>query len=220
MKPTLALILTHVDLETGVVKLPHLSWLEFTNPDVKIEIVVIPETGEPQVDIWKNGDRFLREWWKLNQDRLQDETIAVMEWDCLVGKELPVLPPTLDLASASVMVCPIHLRNGWCPEKWKLSCFDGMSLGMLNGFDTSFMRAFGFFLCRRSVLDDICDARWNWAYEKSVLSETRLPSIAVAENRRLGEIALPFVKNRLTIVTPEAGIYHSVKQPFTGCFFS
>ena len=91
-------------------------------------------------------------------------------------------------------------------------------LGLRDGEKPCGLVSFGAFVMRRGVLDAVCRPRWDAVYADSIQNELRFPSVAAAEGFRVGEVFLPFVRWTKVKVGEVAGIYHSVKQPFTGTF--
>lgn len=180
-----ALMITHGD--KGY---PHMAVFMAANPDVVAHVAVSPETGESKHELWKNSDRFLTEWWRANRDQVEGDVVAIMEWDTYVSIPLPLLPDDLDLASR---ICqPRELADMPFPK----------TAGLLS---------FGFFLCRRWVLDAVAKPEWDAARAMSIQNETRFPSIALSEGAKLGRIQLPFVYCKKQIPVTIPGIYHPCK---------
>ncbi len=224
MQPTAALILTHE--ENGIVKLPHVGWLEESNPGLETHIIVGPDSPLGKWDNWKNGDRPLRDWWRRNRDVVDGKVIAVMEWDTLVSCPLPHLPDTLDLAGAIKFVSPVDARRqagrmmrsrDWTPDKW---CWwrELDRLGLPPGSRAVGLVSFGFYVMRRRVLDSVCAERWDDVYARSVQNELRFPTAASISGHPVGVIPLPFVHFDAVVVTTRRGVYHSVKTPYDGKF--
>ena len=192
-----AIIMTHGDRGT-----PHLNALKQSNPDSAIHIAHSPETGESKTELWKNSDRFMVDWWRANGDDVQGDVVAVMEYDALVMIPMPEIPAGVDLAAR--FCAPIRTRRGepiFVRDKYE---WCGPSPAAL-------MLSFGFFLCRRWVLNAVSDPKWDFARALSIQNEVRFPSIAMAEGAKLGRLNLPNVSCRESPPYTGPSIYHSVK---------
>jgi len=185
-----AIIMTHGD--KGY---PHMDSLVQSNPSLHVHVAHSPETGEPKHELWKNSDRFLIDWWRANRDQVTGDVIAVMEWDTFVSIPLPELPEEMD---AAAQMGGVRFRRSIDPQDWGTRPLAGLM-------------SFGFFLCRRWVMDSVADPKWDQVRLLSIQNETRFPSIAFLEGARLGRIRLPFVRCKKPIPVTVPGIYHPCK---------
>jgi hypothetical protein len=215
------LILTHFDKESNKVLLPHLEWINKTNPDADVKIIVGEDSPMGKRYNWKNGDQPLRKWWKENGHTVKTENVAVIEWDTLVTCPLPDIPEGFDLVGKQMFVENIQIRNKWTPlpmahPNWSNDNWywwpDIPKLELTEEETAVGLISFGAFFMRRFVLDFISKSRWDHIYEKSIQNELRFPTIASIEGASVGEIDLPFVDWKETNLTNSAGIYHSIKN--------
>ena len=197
-KPTTVLILTHRDNITNELVVPHLEWLEFYNPDVRVEIISDVDDSISRDEAWRNGDRKLRNWWKVHGQSIDSDTIAIFEWDTLMKGELPSLPYGLDLAGKWVYKMGQHWN--WWSEASRMEC------------DPIGLVSFGAFFMKRWVLDAISQDKWNETFDKDIINELRFPSVAKAEGAIIGIMDLPFVDWKEVKLGDEMGLYHGIKQ--------
>lgn len=209
---TSILILTHIDKASNSIKLPHIDWIEKTNPGTNVNVIVGEDSELGVVDNWRNGDRPLRKWWIENSHTIKTPIVHVIEWDTLVGGPLPELPSHLDLAGRELMLPGM-------PWQWWA---DVPSLNLNEDESPVGLVSFGAFVMRREVLDAVCDPRWDEAYENSIQNELRFPTIASVSGFNVGEAHLPFIRYHYYPIAenPLAGIYHGVKTPYTGTFIT
>lgn len=190
------IIMTH-----GEKGYPHMDFLLQSNPSAQVHVAHSPETGELKHELWKNSDRFLIDWWRDHRNEVEGDVIAIMEWDTLVTIPLPTMPEGVDLTAR---MCGARFTFRGLPvvnEGYKEWLFSPPA-GLLS---------FGFFLCRRWVLDAVAKPDWDYTRELSIQNETRFPSIALAEGAKLGRINLPFVTCKRPMPVFEPGIYHPCK---------
>ena len=201
-KPSTVLILTHRDKKTKKVLTPHLDWLRYYNPDVRIEIIYDDNerdrSAAEKIEAWKNGDKKLRNWWRENGASIDSETLAVFEWDTLMKGELPYLPEGVDLAGKWVF--ERSQRWFWWGDSKKMDC---EPVGLVS---------FGAFFLKRWVLDAVAKDKWDETYNKDIINELRFSSIARAEGAVIGTMDLPFVHHKEVMMGKELGLYHGVKN--------
>ena len=229
MKPSSVLILTHIDQKTNQVLLPHIEWLKKTNPNVDYHIIVGEDSVHGKKYNWKNGDQPLIKWYQCNHTKINSQVIAIVEYDTLIGCELPDLPDHLDLAGKQMFVENISVRNKWIrkrmsdPSWTNDNWFWWPEIPLLELTDNQKaigLISFGFYLVRKWVLDVVCDTKWTHLFSKSIQNELRFPTIASLCGATIGTIDLPFVNFDNTIVGDKPGIYHGVNNPFYGEFHS
>lgn len=220
------LILTHRD-SNGIPLLPHFEWLLKYNPDVDVHIIVGEDSMKGKEYNWKNGDMPLRNWWKINNNKIIHDKILIIEWDTLVACKIPEFPKEYDLASKWHFEENVSNRGrwkkkrmidpNWTPDNWwwwpeipKLKLKDNQrAVGLVS---------LGCFFCRKWVLDVVCKKEWDYLYEDSIISEMRFPTIAHNEGAKIGAIDLPYVSYQKISLSKYEGIYHAVKQSFEGEF--
>lgn len=216
------LILTHLDKEKNKILLPHFKWICKTNPEADVKIIVREDSPMGNRYNWKNGDQPLRKWWKKNGHTVKTKNVAVVEWDTLIGCELPNLPDNFDLVGAMVMKENYSMRGKWVPKLMRDPTWtedhwfwweDIPKLKLKTGERAIGLVSFGALFMRRWVLDLVCKERWDTVYEDSIQNELRFPTIASVEGARVGSIDLPFVSWTDVEVGDVPGIYHSVDNP-------
>lgn len=198
------LILTYND-ESGSPHIPHIKWLILSNPEADIHI--ISENNIDKKLSWRNGDRKLREWWRLNYNRVTNSIIYVIEYDVLVTRKLPILSLNYDFVGRDVKYENLDPKWSWFREKDRLQLKETENIVGIAPF--------GFLAMRREVLDRLCDKKWDEIYRKDIFCEIRLSTVTSLNGFKIGEIDLPNVswyetKNYdLTIL----GYYHPIKYP-------
>lgn len=225
MKIDSVIILTHK--QDGRVLLPHLYWLDESNPFVDIHVVVGEDSPHGKFFNWKNGDIPLRKWWRENHEIVKGDGIAVIEWDTLVSCSFPEIPDNYDLVGGEMYVENLKNRGKWrirrrknikwTPDNW----YWWPETSLLNLEEDQHaigLVSFGCFLMKRKILDHFIDDKWDHLYEKSIQNELRFPTIAHLGGFKVGEINLPHVDYTTVDVSNERGIYHSVKRPYNGIF--
>jgi len=217
-----ALISTHIDKKTNQPLLPHLNWLIKSNPLIDFRIVIGEDSPHGKQYNWKNSDQVLRDWWKKFSSTVNNDRIAVLEWDTLVTCELPEIPEEYDLVGAMKFNENPNLRGKWMPKimkdpTWKEENWmwwnDLPKMNLQENDKAVGLVSFGAMFMRRQVLDAVCDKKWDTIYGRSIQNELRFPTIVSVSGHRIGEIDLPFVSWTDVGVGNSKGIYHSVDNP-------
>jgi hypothetical protein len=213
--------MTYIDPIQNAPKLPHLHHLQKSNPNTQIHIIVGKDSGRGKYYDWKNSDQQLRLWLKENFSKIDNDIVAIIEWDTLITQPLPQLPDHLDLASRFCYRENIKIRGKWqrkrmadptwTPDNWWWWP-ETQLMGLNAAQEGVGLVSMGFYLCRRHVLGSILNERWDEVYERSIQNELRLPTIAHLEGARVGEINLPYVRFDNIIPLAEPGIYHGVEN--------
>lgn len=220
MKVDNVIILTHK--EKDEVKLPHLKWLQRSNPNVNIHIVVGEETGLGKHYHWKNGDIPLRKWWQENSHLVVGNgAIAVIEWDTVVFSEFPELPDECDLVGKWCFKKTVdnnekHIQKRMLDKDWHQDFWywwmEIPKLEFENEEIAVGLVSFGCFIMKRWVLDAVASPKWDKLYKVSIQNELRFPSIAHKEGANVGQIDLPNVSWTVVTLGERKGIYHAIKE--------
>jgi hypothetical protein len=217
-----ALILTHIDKNTNQPLLPHLKWLIKSNPLVDFRVVIGEDSPHGKKYNWKNSDQVLRKWWKEFSSTVNNENIAVLEWDTLVTCKLPEIPEEYYLVGAMKFNENPNLRGKWIPKMIKDPTWKEENWMWWNDVPKMDLReferavglvSFGAMFMKRWVLDEVCLSRWDTIYSRSIQNELRFPTIVSISGYEVGEINLPFVSWTDVEVGNVEGIYHSVDNP-------
>lgn len=215
------IISTYVDQSTNSALLPHLEHISLSNPSADIHIVVGEDAPQGKKYNWRNGDKPLFYWWQKNNQKVKGDVIALIEWDTFISCPIPELPNDLDLAGSTMFLENPNIRNKWEPKGMKVPNWitdnwvwwnEVEHFNLKNNQTAVGLISFGFFLIRKSLLDRIFSSKWLHLYEKDIISELRLPTIANLEGARIGEIDLPYVDHLKMEIGDAPGIYHPIKH--------
>jgi hypothetical protein len=215
------IILTHIDPESGKPKLPHIENIYKHNPQSDVRIIVDRDSSKGKEYYWKNGDKSLRKWWKMNCNSVMSEEIIIVEWDTLIDDVLPNMPKEFDLVGYKKIEENLKTR-GKCVRKWMKDPTwknenwwwwpDISEMELDENTSAVGLISFGFYMTRKWVLDSVCNSKWDKIYKKSIQNELRFPTIAKLEGARIGEIDLPFVHHKEMKYQNISGIYHPIKE--------
>jgi hypothetical protein len=219
--------MTYIDKKNKQPKLPHIDFIKKTNPESQIYIIVGKDSGYGKYYDWKNSDQQLRNWWKNNNSQITNDTVAIIEWDTLIGCKIPEMPKDLDLVGKSMFIENINIRNkwqkkimkdpSWTTDNW--FWWPEIPLLELNDNQKGIgLISFGFYLIKKWVLNCIIDEKWDNIFKKNIQNELRFPTIASLCGAKIGTIELPFVEFYDVKVTEKAGIYHGVNETFSNEF--
>jgi hypothetical protein len=215
------IISTYVDQSTKRTLLPHFKHISLRNPSSDIHIVVGKDAPQGKKYNWRNGDKPLFYWWQKNKQKVKGDVIALIEWDTFMSCPIPELPNDLDLAGRTMFLENPNIRNKWKPKgmkapNWSVDNWAWWNevehFNLKNNQTAVGLISFGFFLIRKSLLDCVFSSKWLHLYEKDIISELRLPTIANLEGARIGEIDLPYVDHLEMEIGDSPGIYHPIKH--------
>lgn len=198
------LILTHNNKDGSPI-LPHIKWLILSNPEADVHI--ISDNNPDKKNSWRNCDRKLRDWWKMNSQFVSNSIIYVLEYDVLVSKKLPVLPSNFDFIGKDVKLPRLHSNWAWFKEAEKFK----------PDIDTNItgIAPLAFLGMRRDVLNELCDEKWDEIFNRDIFCEIRLPTIVSLNGFTIGGVDLPQIDfyNPGTYDLTTLGYYHPIKSP-------
>ena len=192
-----ALIVTYGDRGT-----PWLENLRASNPDLEIHVACDNREGH-QPSLWRSCDRFLRDWWKQNHDKVSGTHLWLLEHDVLVTTSLPDCAGITGMGGQHIK--RVENRDWvWLQEAERLA----------QGMVPYGMAPLGVTVYHRAALDALISPEWDSLFDADVFCELRLPSVIAHCGFPLVELPLPGV--RACNITPDwsvPGIYHAVKGP-------
>jgi len=178
----------------------HLKHLEKSNPDAQILLADI-SNDLPTIMVWRNNDRYIREWLRNNYHKILHNNIAFVEWDVLITINLP-----------NINVCGFigkHLQRPginewvWFNEIDRLGKYKTHAMGAAP-FAIQFMDKEAVNTWMSNEYDDI--------YAKDIFCELRVPTIMNYAGIKMSEYSLPFVEwHTIKYNKNIPGIYHAIK---------
>lgn len=186
---------------------PHLANIQRDNPVVHVHYGKDGETPEARVDAWRNCDRSIRDWWRVNRGRMQANHFAFVEWDVVVNLDLRrCIVPHAGLVGPVAEYPPL---TPWCWWReiprlpWNLQPF------------ASSIRPLGALVASRQCLDAIASPQWDEVFEMDIFCELRLPTVAKACGVRLAASSHLANVRHFPIPHPgdAPGVWHQVKIP-------
>ena len=202
--------LTVVIIGTRSSGMPHAKVLQEHNPGVDIRLVEAPEdVGAGRVELWRNCDRNIRDWWIQHRDTTEAEKVLFLEWDVYCNVTLTKILP----------VSPAHMVGAWMATAVR----DGRSWAPFREIGrlprSIHHHAVGIWpmavvLFSRACLDSIADPKWDDVYAKDIFSELRTATIVRASGCTVGTCDLWAEVTVWPRSVPHdaQGIYHPIKS--------
>lgn len=189
----------------------HAEALQASNPGLATHVHFYPEAeGEAGKILWRNGDRNLREWWKMNRAEVAEDWCLFLDWDVWVNVDLLEVFPEpksgVGMVAAQVLSGVLAMRS-FAPFREVRSLPRAMR-SMATG-----VSPLGVLLVSRACMDSLADPQWDALFAEDIFSELRMPTIARFLGYQVTAAAMPNVG--WTPVTPgadETGIWHPVKE--------
>jgi len=179
----------------------HLDHLKKSNPDAQILLCDI-SNDLPKVFVWRNNDKFIREWFRSNLDKIQHNNIAILEWDVVVTIPLP------DIAVNGFVGRNLQRLNinqwVWFNEINRLGRYKPYAMGSAP-FCVQFMD--------RQCINRWVDQEFDDIYSEDIFCELRLPTILNYANVNMSEYSMPYVEwHVMEYYKDIPGIYHAIKH--------
>lgn len=186
---------------------PHLSALLASNPGLPIHFHDCPESSDPL--LWRNGDRNIRDFWKLCSNATTSDWIIFLEADVYCNTSLAdaIRIPTIGtgLAASRIFHCGRD-RRAFLPfaEIPRLPRdMQAIAAGLMP---------LGVVLIHRHALDSLCDPSLDAVFASDIFSELRLPTVIQSLGYSLASLNLPFCDTIPKSPGLLPGIYHPVKS--------
>ena len=169
----------------------HLKHLEKSNPDAQILLADI-SNDLPKIMVWRNNDRYIREWLRNNYHKILHNNIAFVEWDVIITTNLP-----------NINVCGFIGKHLQKPGVNEWLWFN--EIHSLGKYKTHAMGAAPFAI-------QFMDKQYDDIYAQDIFCELRLPTIMNYAGIKMSEYLLPFVEwYNIKYNKHIPGIYHAVK---------
>jgi hypothetical protein len=190
---------------------PHAVSLQAANPGLDIRVCnsVHGRTQEERYQRWRNCDRNIRSWWRINRADVEADSILFLEWDVFCDVDLrsviPPRPPGVGIAGAEIMSGLADARRFWpfadiprLPREMHAIACATAPLAVL--------------LISRAALDAILAPAYDAVFAADLFCELRLPTVIRHAGFGVAALDLPGVTATPAVPT-EHGIFHPVKHP-------
>lgn len=156
-------------LHTG---LPHAREFTAANPHVVQHRCNSPEAvGEERIELWKNCDRNIRNWWKVNHQSVKCRQVVFLEWDVVCNVPIEkLLRPTEGMVCSEIKRQEDGIENWYwfrdlpnLPEDLRDLALGVVPLGVLQ--------------LTREALDALSDERHDDLYASAIYCELRTPTL-------------------------------------------
>ena len=190
---------------------PHAQALQAANPNLAIHVSAPPMAApDDYLHAWRNCDRNIRSWWRVNRDATMKDAVLFLEYDVYCNADLRgIIPPLADgvgIAGPSVVNCVESRRSFWpflyiprLPRDMQGMAIAAAPLAVL--------------LISRAALDAALRPEYDAVFADDIFCEVRLPTIIRHAGFQVA--ALPITNVVCVPQTPPAGaigIWHPVKH--------
>jgi hypothetical protein len=186
---------------------PHLANIQRDNPVVHVHHGKDGETEAERIQLWRNCDRSIRDWWRANRKNVKASHVAFVEWDVVVNLDLTrCIVPGAGLVGATV--------DNWPSRPWSWwSEIERLPKDLRR--NAASLRPLGVVIASRECLDAIADWWWGHTFALDIFCELRLPTVAKAAGFLLR--TSPHLANVRHFPIPhpgdKPGVWHQVKIP-------
>jgi hypothetical protein len=186
---------------------PHLANVQRDNPIVHVHHGKDGVTDAERIQLWRNCDRAIRDWWRANRHQVHADHVAFVEWDVVVNLDLRrCIVPGAGLVGATVEHPAVSPWSWW-------SEIERLPTDLRR--NAASLRPLGVVIASRECLDAIAAPEWDDAFALDIFCELRLPTVVKACGFRL--MASSHLANVRHFPIPhpgdKPGVWHQVKKP-------
>lgn len=180
----------------------HLKHLEQSNPDAQILLSDI-SNDHPKIIVWRNNDRYIREWLRENHHKIIHNNVAFIEWDVVVSTKLP--DTNIDgFVGRNLQILGTN-EWLWFNEIDRLGKYKDYAMGAAP-FAVQFMD--------KKCVDIWMSEEYDDIFSQDIFCELRLPTVMNHAGVKMSEHLLPYVEwHPMQYNKNIPGIYHAIKDP-------
>ena len=187
---------------------PHAAHLQAANEGLVAHVrESVQGVGDERLNLWRNCDRNIREWWRANRAEVQTDSVLFLEWDVFCDVDLrKVIPPLATgcgIAAASIVTPVTAMRSYWPFEDLFRLPREMQGLACATA-------PLAVLLISRVALDAVLATEYDAIFDTDIFCELRLPTIIRYSGFGVAAMDLPNV--HCTPCQPTfADIWHPVK---------
>lgn len=182
----------------------HYEHLKKYNPNAQIMLCDISH-NLPRDYAWRNSDSMIRNWLKLNFDKIEHDRIMLIEWDVFINRPLPDIQ--FQGVMAKVVITPQTERTWvWFRETERLGTLKQFASGIVP---------LAFLVLDKQSCKTLIDPKFDAIFSQDIFCELRTSSVLRSENIPITQMSfpIPYVSlNKNFANLDEPNFYHPVKE--------
>lgn len=186
----------------------HSKYIIKSNPDSNILLANISNTLDKKY-AWRNNDKLIRDWLKINLSSITTNNVIIAEWDTLISKKMPNF--YVDGVYAKyIRHYKYYSHWYWFKDISQLENLQEYACGLLS---------FGFLILNIQSINILIDKTFDYLYDKDIFCELRLGTIFNYSQIPMHEIILQnILEGQKTLdkskISELNDYYHPVKYKF------
>lgn len=194
------------------IRLPHYAEMRKHNSE---PIFVMPAQKQGSgLETWRNADRVIRNWWRINSNSVKTKNVLILEYDVYINAKINATDGRYESVNINFPDQGVACRDSFNQKQNRTYLFfnekDRLPIEMQEHMCATAPLAV--MLWNRDALDAICDPVFDDLFNLDIFCEMRIGTLLSYLGIKVYHANLPLANYMQREVDEGPGIYHSVKQ--------